>query len=517
MLRITVRFPLGVYHGQAAQSAEEPEWPPSPLRLVGALLAAAHERPGADPEPDRALIARLCETSPPAIEAPESVAVGEPIDDALARGAEAVRLRGATRWAPRNYVDRALSPRNLGRERAAVSKAGVAIGDRPVHFQWPELTLDRPELDRLRGLAGDVAFLGTSRSPVLVEVSDVPASEAHGAWEPLAGGGAFGSGVDVRVPDRNTIGAFDLRQEARRAANGKLQGGGMVPQVAIGRRIAYRHTREVDEQDIDPRWWGDAIVLAVDRDRSELRPKAPAAYLLARAVRVALLGAYGEAGGDDEAPPILIGRGSEPHCAIVPLPFVWGEHADGTILGVAIVLPHEARVPDLAAQRVRLEAGLRRLIEGEGRFAQIPGAGRVWLQQPDPLAARRVTLRFPRYAAASHCWVSVTPVVHSRWRKGGAAGLLRQLEADCAHVGLPAPSEVELLRGPGRPGGAFRLKGTDRMPAEWRASLTGQTDHIRLTFPERVRGPILLGRARHFGGGLFVPLGAERASTQAAA
>ncbi|HMJ01794.1 MAG TPA: type I-U CRISPR-associated protein Csb2 [Conexibacter sp.] len=516
MLRITVRFPLGVYHGQAAQSAEQPEWPPSPLRLVGALLAAAHERPGAEPDLDRALIARLCEAPSPTIGAPESVAVGEPIDDAPGRGAEAVRLRGATRWAPRNYVDRALSPRNLGRERAAVSKVGVALGDRPVHFQWPELTLGLPELDRLRGLAADVVFLGTSRSPVLVEVSDVPLVEPHGAWEPVGGGQAFGSGVDVRVPDRLTIAAFDLRQDARRATSDKLQSGGMVPQIAIGRRIGYRHTRGAGEQVVDPGWWGEAIVLAVDRDRSELRPKAPAAYLLARAVRVALLGAYGEPGSAGEAPPILTGRGSEPHCAIVPLPFVWGEHADGAILGVAIVIPHARRVPDLAAQRVRVEAGLRRLIE-EGRFAQIPGAGRIWLQQPDPLTARRVTLRFPRYAAESRSWVSVTPVVHSRWRKGGAAGLLRQLEADCAHVGLPAPSEVELLRGPGRPGGAFRLKGGDRMPEAWRASLTGQTEHLRLVFAEPVRGPILLGRARHFGGGLFVPVGDEPASTRAAA
>lgn len=290
----------------------------------------------------------------------------------------------------------------------------------------------------------------------------------------------------------------------------------MVPQLAIGRRIAYRHARTVGEQVVDPEWWGEAIVLAVDRDRSELRPKAPLAYLLARAVRVALLGAYGEPGSADEAPPILTGRGSEPHCAIVSLPFVWGEHADGAILGVAIVLPHGRRVPDLASQRVRVETGLRRLLD-EGRFAQIPGAGRVWLHEPDPLAARRVTLRFPRYVRASRSWVSVTPVVHSRWRKGGDAGLLRQLEADCAHVALPAPSGVALLRGPGRRGGAFRLHAGASMPDGWRASLTGQTGHLHLTFAEPVRGPILLGRARHFGGGLFVPAPDEPASTREAA
>lgn len=505
MLRITVRFPLGVYHGQAAQSADEPEWPPSPLRLIGALLAGAHERPGADPDSDRALLDRLCNAPSPAIVAPETVALDEPIDVSVARAGEAVRLRGATRWAPRNYVDRALSPRNLGRERAAVSKVGVAIGDRPVHFAWPDVDLTAAELARLRMLAGEVAFLGTTRSPVIVHVADTPPAERYGTWQQLRDGDAFSGGVDVRVPDVATLRAFDMRHEARRSSNGKLQGGGMVPQIAIGRRVPYRHACRQGEDTVDPGWWGDAIVLAIAR-HSELRPKAPAAYLLARAVRVALLGAYGEPGSADEAPPILTGRGSEPHCAIVPLPHIWGDHADGAVLGIAVVLPHERRVPDLPAQRLRLEHGLRRLVEGDGRFVQIPGAGRLWVEQPDPLAVRRVTLRFPRYAVESRTWASVTPVVHSRWRKGGPEGLLRQLEADCAHVGLPAPSSVEILRGPGRHGGAARLLAAERMPASWGASLSGQTDHVRITFPVSVRGPVLLGRARHFGGGLCVPV-----------
>src|ERR1700726_3983003 len=109
MLRFTIRFPLGVYHAQATHSFDEPEWPPSPLRLVGALLAAAHGRPSADPTEDRALLQRLCEAAPPSIHAPESVDIDEPVAKD-----EAVRLRGVTRWAPRNYVQGALSPRNVG-------------------------------------------------------------------------------------------------------------------------------------------------------------------------------------------------------------------------------------------------------------------------------------------------------------------------------------------------------------------------------------------------------------------
>lgn len=500
MLRVTIRFPLGMYHAQSGASAAEPEWPPSPLRLLGALLAAAHGRHGADPGPDRELLQRVAEAPAPQIAAPDSVEVGAP---RLAD--EAVRLRGATRWAPRNYVGKALSPRNIGRERAEVSKTGVAIGDRPVEMIWPEIELAPDELARLAALASDVTFLGTTRSPAVVEVAaDLPQEAARPTWTPISDE-RIAAAVAVRVPDARAIADFDKREAARRSAKGKVAQAGMVPQIAIGQRVCYaRPGASPAVGAFDPRWWGDMIVLVVDR-RSELQPKAPAAYLLARAVRLALLGTYGDAGSPDEAPSILTARGGDPHCAIVPLPHVWGSRGDGRLLGVAVLLPHEARVPDLAAQRARVERGLRRLLDDPTRFVQIPGAGRVQLALPDARAAGTTTLRETSYRRPARCWVTVTPVVHARWRKGGTDGLLRQVTADCAHVGLPAPARVEVLRGAGRRGGADRMVPLKRVPEQWRGPLQGPADHLQLTFDEPVHGPVLLGRARHFGVGLCVP------------
>ncbi len=505
MLNVTVRFPLGVYHGQSAQSAEEPEWPPSSLRLIGALLAAVHERPDADPPADRILLGRLCEEPAPLILAPDAVSVEEQVD-----GDQAVRLRGATRWAPLNHVKGAIFPRNLGRERAAVSKVGVAIGKRPVHFVWPELEMTPEELGRLEILASEVTFLGTTRSPALVEAGTCAPTAMTPSWTPVGEGLLTGDTVAVRVPDSATIAAFDRRHAARHSRNGGVQPGGMVPQTWIGRTRTYAFMAgDAPPPIVDPRRWGEAIVLALDEahggEHGGLRIKAPAAYLLARAVRVALLGAFGPQGDPEEAPSILTARGADPHCAIVPLPHIWGEHADGRILGVAFVLPHASRVPDLMAQRTRLERGIRALVEGERRFVQIPRAGRVWLELPSPERARLATLRVARYARPAQSWVSVTPVVHSRWRKGGEDALLRQLAADCLHVGLPEPVDVQLLRGPGRRGGAYRTVSRASVPEAWRASISGQTDHVRLTFAAPVRGPLLLGRSRHFGGGLCVP------------
>ncbi|HEY5343839.1 MAG TPA: type I-U CRISPR-associated protein Csb2 [Solirubrobacteraceae bacterium] len=511
MLRIAIRFPLGVYH--ARSTSDDAEWPPSPLRLIGALLAAAHGRHSSDPADDLALIQKLCKAPAPLVVAPDSVAVGEPVE-----AREAVRLRGATRWAPRNYLTGPVSPRNVGRERAPVNKAGVAIGDRPVAFVWSALDLDHMEMQRLAALAGDVTFLGTSRSPAILKVdaetheaaSDDGASE-H-VWTPAGLAGYAEPDAAVRVPDTQTIAAFDRRHDARRGNGARVQKTGMVPEISIGTLASYvspRRRRAPADFTFDPSWWGEMMVLEVDRERSDLVPRAPAAYLFARAVRVALLGAFDEAGTLGEAPPILRGRDADPHCAILPLPHVWGKHPDGLLRGVALLLPHVAREPGVYTQLSRLEYGLSQLV-GSGsqpptRYVSIPGAGRVWLKPPTTDESRLSSLREEFYRGPAKTWVSVTPIVHSRWRKGGIDALLRQVSADCAHVGLPVPAEIETLRSAGRHGGADRFVPARETPASWRGLLAGPTSHLRITFAQPVRGPVLLGRARHFGLGLCVP------------
>ncbi|HSZ04511.1 MAG TPA: type I-U CRISPR-associated protein Csb2 [Solirubrobacteraceae bacterium] len=512
MLRIGIRFPLGVYNARSATDAAE--WPPSPLRLVGALLAAAHGRHGADTAADCALLQRLCEAPAPHVLAPDSVAVGEPVE-----ADEVVRLRGATRWAPRNYVSGPLSPRNVGRDRAPVSKAGVAIGDRPVAVVWPHLELDDEDLRRLAVLASDVTCVGTTRSPAILEVDGAHEQECDGqslaVWTPAAVADRVEADAAIRVPDAQTIVAFDRRHDARRGNGARVQRAGMVPEIAIGTSVPYvspRRLRSSGASPFDPRWWGEMIVLEIDRERSEVAPRAAAAYLLARAFRVALLGAFGEVGTAEEAPPILRARDADPHCAIVPLPSVWGQNPDGRIRGVALLLPNEARAPDVYAQLPRVELGLRRLVErkedGEARHISIPGAGRIWLKLPDAHSARLMSLREASYrgrGGSSSAWVSVTPIVHSRWRKRGVDALLRQVSADCAHVGLSAPTEIQLLRAAGRRGGADKAIPAAQIPAKWRGLLNGPTSHLRMTFSQPVCGPVLIGRARHFGLGLCIP------------
>lgn len=516
-MRIDIRFPLGVYHAQSQTSFDEPEWPPHPVRLIGALVAAAHSPGRADQsakslKEDLALLQRLCHASPPLIGAPEAVPIGEdaPEDVALV-------VTGATRWAPRNYFTK------RGREQAQVQKVGVAVGDRPIHFAWPTLDLGSAGLERLSSLASDVSFLGTTRSPVVAEVA-FDASGDLGAcpvWTPVQGNDAQGARtVAVRVPDTTTLDAFDRRHEARRSSKTGVEAAtAAVPGIRIGREVAYLHSSAVDrsERTIDPHWWGDMVVLAIDTDRSEVIPRSGASYLLARAVRTALLSAYESVGGAAEAPAVLRGRGAEAHCAIVPLADVWHEGSRGQIKGVAILLPSDQRTDGLPHQRVAIEQGLGNLVgDTDGcpqRYVQIPGSGRIWLRLPKTGEAALKTLLKRTYRTTATSWLSVTPVVHARWRKGPQETLMDQVTRDCSHVGLPIPAQVEAIRGSGFPGAASRPVPTDRVPKAWRKSLAGPSSHLRITFASPVAGPVLLGQARHFGLGLFVPeLGTPQAA-----
>ena len=66
---------------------------------------------------------------------------------------------------------------------------------------------------------------------------------------------------------------------------------------------------------------------------------------------------------------------------------------------------------------------------------------------------------------------------------GVEEALRREVLLECADLGLPQP-EVEVLR----------------VRAVAKVGLSGE---VRLTFPSPVRGPLLLGRTRHKGGGWF--------------
>ena len=84
-------------------------------------------------------------------------------------------------------------------------------------------------------------------------------------------------------------------------------------------------------------------------------------------------------------------------------------------------------------------------------------------------------------------WRSATPYLVTRHHKLGSAveALQADVRGECARHGLPQP-EIEVERHEARPG-------------------VGLTGWLTLSFAAAQEGPLLLGRSRHLGGGLFVP------------
>jgi CRISPR-associated protein Csb2 len=89
---------------------------------------------------------------------------------------------------------------------------------------------------------------------------------------------------------------------------------------------------------------------------------------------------------------------------------------------------------------------------------------------------------------ASHVWETVTPYVVTRHAKGRSAeeAIAEDIRAECRRHGLPELEQVRARQIRGLPG----------------LGLSGQ---LTLRFKQCVAGPLLLGRTRHLGGGLFKP------------
>ena len=87
--------------------------------------------------------------------------------------------------------------------------------------------------------------------------------------------------------------------------------------------------------------------------------------------------------------------------------------------------------------------------------------------------------------AASRTWESLSPYNVTRHAKQGNAAdaLSADLCAECRRCGLPHPRVTPR-----------ELRGVPQI---------GLTGGARVTFDVAVNGPIVLGRSRHFGGGVF--------------
>lgn len=171
------RFPLGEFNAHGADG--QAEWPPSPARLLAALLSTAYSL-GYGVEAVRALY----ELPAPSLSCPprgaRDIGYGRwvPVNNALKLDAHGT---------PSGIVD---AEHRFGEKAVKPPERGSLLGrqdDDVVRWVFPGGEQSQgPDLKVLRAVAQQVEYLGRPTSPVLLDVSagcrEAPAS--HDRWEP---------------------------------------------------------------------------------------------------------------------------------------------------------------------------------------------------------------------------------------------------------------------------------------------------------------------------------------------
>lgn len=449
------------------------EWPPSPARLFSALVAADGTGP------------RCAVTTGEELEWLESL--GPPV--IVASGPEDVLSSPLNvRYAVMNRrADGAVQeyPARIAKEvRPGVRQAPK---DPTIVYLWPNATASPEHFRSLSRRAGRIGYLGCADSPVRVTVTDEELVSGTVAWCPEDTGS---HALPIAFP--GFLGALD------RAYNAWCEGQPVRRSWVPTRRARYRPP--ISPEDPVVASTRDVIWMRFERSLS-------GRHLLAmtETLRAAVLDQAQRLAPEVALPAILHGhrqpgeRGSQ--VDFLGLLDVGHPRATGRLMGAAISLPIDAG-PALV-ELVRSAAARLASAELVGpagsssetasfrvKVALYGGERRPWAATPR------------RWSRPSKVWQSATPVVHERWARRGPR--LEEIARWCVHAGIPEEAELVDVRHSRGPlvRGALDLpsSGIFREKQELRPY-----SHMALEFDRLVEGPIVVGRSRQYGFGLFIP------------
>lgn len=552
MLAVQVDLLTDRYVATAYNDRSLPEWPPHPARFFSALVATWAE----DQNEDQAAALRwLAEQSPPQVFASQafartSVPVYVPVNDlntvsqpVKARNAVAAaqgsleeaesdskagerakaRLRKAQQGLARDTLRAAEVPSSPTKADFKRMQAVLPSGRLRQPRTFPSVTPVRPRfwfvwesapegslLEALSELCSSVTRLGHSSSLVMVRVVERPEGEP---LEPNESGA-----VVLRVPVAGQLDALVRGFEQHR---------GEDPRVLPCSFVRYGERRGTGPAPSPSSDFGsDWIVL--ERVGGDDFPITASAKL-AKTLRAALL-RYAEepissalSGHEADGSPT-----SRSHVATTTLPFVGSSHADGRILGIALVLPSELTTEERRAVLRAIGNWEESARRGGGGDDETPilrlllgPAGTMLLRRRSFGSAPQVALRPETWTGPSKQWASATAIAldrnpgdlnhHSVDRRKLA---FKQAEATVAHscirIGLPEPISVEVTRSTVLPGSEKPAR-FGPFPSE-KHRIRRVLVHALLTFAEPVEGPLLLGAGRFLGLGLCrpVPMGSGK-------
>ena len=540
MIGLEIEFTARRYHATAwghHVNEGELDWPPSPWRILRALLAAWHSkaRDVVTEEALRGVIGALSE-APPVYDLPRASA------------------GHARHYMPSYRVDKSSNT-------SKVIDAFLHV-EEPVRVIWPEATLAGEELEALRRLAERVGYLGRAESWVAMTVLTDWSGAPNAA--PVGRGALDGSGERVRVLAPVSEAEYaEFRRGWLEASEAELLAGKRRAALEAGKalekiRITPKERRGLTERlgddllaaldastsSLQRHGWSlppgscqveyerplDAVAIAPRRRRrperaarpqvaryvvvSQAPPRMTDAVRVADDVHRALVdrsdGAAVFTGCRDDRRP----RQDDHQHAHV---FCEGYGHQGRVTHIAVFAPEGF---DAEAQRC-LES-LRAIRRRDAPDLQLALLG---MGLPDDMGGADASTGASPLFHTARVWRSVTPFIATRHPKVTRAGRPKidpesQLQKGSpAHdllrlislQGLPTPEAVEPIDG-------ARFSEADRL-TRWSHFQTRRQrgrNHSRrgpsaaagfeVRFAEPISGPLAFGCMRHFGLGVFAPV-----------
>jgi CRISPR-associated protein Csb2 len=473
-LCISITFLDSLFHGKA--DGDEPEWPPSPLRVFQALLAGAHEG------------CRQREWSDAKAEAFRWLEQREP-PEIITPGVR--RARGYTLFVPNNDSDK-----RFARHERLTSKEARPhrmLGGQTIYYLWTIRGDEWPSAQSRIGVlcqeAHHLLALGWGIDAVMGDGRILTPDEALALtgerWHPWAG--YRSPGESRRVPVRGTL---DDLMRAHEAFLNRVRGNLYHPprKLRVFDAICYRRVTI-----LPPRpFTAFTLEPSAGQSRRPAFPQVDAAKLAAMLRHVACDAAKSDShafpGGSER---YVAGHASDrndrsPRFSYLPLPTVGHQHADGMIRRMLIAEPYGGDGTQVrwAAQRLRNHI----LVDDRGQEKALL----LDIETGDYVVGA--------YLGEARSWSSITPVILPGFDDGKQEKAERLLLKAVQQAGLPAEAveEIVLRKAPFWPGSQYprlycRPAYLRDLPA-W---------HVRIRLRESISGPLAIGAGRYCGLGLF--------------
>ncbi|HIB66554.1 MAG TPA: type I-U CRISPR-associated protein Cas5/Cas6 [Phycisphaerales bacterium] len=496
-MSFTIRIHLltGRYSATSHRKRDEGEWPPHPDRFFQALTSAYYHPVGNQPDPgERELLLFLEGLDPPDV-----------ICSSASQRSVLTHFVPVNDAKPPNLKEKDNLKKRIERVKEGLSLLPETRLKQPrffptvipeipdVYFQWKKDLTDE-QREALDALLSRVVRVGHSSSLTLcslVERVEWPDQLAKFHFIPSE----KACDISLRVPHAGRLESLDSSFDR-----------GLRPSFVSGTPYALQEEEEGNDTIQSGPYEPTMIVLKA------LKNQNPVPLTQTLTWTNALRGAILKLGGND-LPSSITGHDQrnkkmeDEHMALVPLANVGHSYADGSLLGLGVVLPSGSE----AAQRLK-ELGLEPLsLNYSWKLERL-----LDFQEKPPVNLRPWTYAGPRKGSTE--WATITPMVldhhlKTKIRRGASAEerdqavrerlseVSRSITRSLQSLGLPK-AEVEVSQAPFIAGCAH----VRQFPFYRRGRMCRYHTHVRLLFPEPVRGPILLGSGRFRGYGLFRPL-----------